>query len=234
MDELEKQALLTKTLDRIRTSRLKSHDYFIQLANRAAAIQGAESVFQRINERDDDTALDHLMEIKYGMLFKQLGFLTRFEPTGSKGPDLMVERDGVLAFVEVKRYRPKEGEHIPESDGPYATLQQYGDPLNTQLRIEHDLMSKLRQIEPRNGVEHGILAVWCDREFFEDLEFECAVYQISPEATEKGLRFCIFGSNYVNLGRQQRFYCEPTDLSCLVVGLQATFRSWMDDLRRAS
>ncbi len=230
MNAAEKQALLQKTVERIRrmaSLRARKCDYFIKLVYRAADIEGVESVSQRINQRDDDMALDHLMEIKYGVLFKDLGFHARFEPTGSKGPDLMVERDGLLAFVEVKRYRQREGEHIPESDGPHGTLEQYGNPLHAQLRIADDLMSKLRQIEPRNGVEHGILAVWCDREFFEDVEFECAIRQISPEAEKKGLRFCIFGSDYVNLGRQQRFYCEP-------IGLPATLNRWMDDLRGAS
>lgn len=230
MNAAEKQALLKTTVERIRRMAnltVYKCDYFINVVYRAADIEGVESVFQRINERDDHMALDHLMEVKYGVLFKDLGFSTWFEPTGSKGPDLMIERDGLRAFVEVKRYRQKNVEHIPECDGPYDTLQQYGDPLHAQLRIAEDLMSKLRQIEPRNGVEHGILAIWSDREFFEDVEFECAVRQISPEAEKKGLRFCIFGSDYLNLGCYQRFYCEP-------IGLQAKFNGWMEDLRGAS
>ena len=226
MNAAEKQALLTQTVERIRRAQLEFHDYFIQLVYRAADIAGVESVFQRISKADDDEALDHLMAIKYGVLFKDLGFLPRFEPTGSKGPDLMVERDGVSAFVEVRRYRPKQGEYIPESDG-HDTFPQYGDPLRAQTRIAKDLLSKLRQIEPRNSVEHGILAVWSDREFYEEVEFECAVRQISSEAERKHLRFCIFGSDYVNIGRQQRFYCEP-------IGLLATFNSWIEDLRGAS
>ena len=229
MNAAEKQALLKKTVERIRTmANLPFHacDYFITLVHRAADIEGVESVFKRINERDDDMALDHLMEIKYGVLFKDLGFLPRFEPTGSEGPDLMVERDGVSAFLEVKRYRPKEGEDIPESFGPHGTLRAYGDPARAQARIAQDLLHKIHQIEPRNGVEHGILAVWSDREFFEDDEFECAVRQVSttPEAKQKGLRFCIFGSCYVNVGLQQRFHCER-------VSLPATpFENWARDI----
>jgi hypothetical protein len=84
------------------------------LVYQAADIEGVESVFQRIIERDDEMVLDHLVEIKYGLLFKGLGFRARFEPTGPKGPDLRVERDGVSAFVEVKRYRPKGEERIPD------------------------------------------------------------------------------------------------------------------------
>lgn len=222
--------MVEKTVERIRRmANLSSRDcdYFIRLVHRAADIEGVESVFERINQRDDEMALDHLMEIKYGVLFSDLGFLPRFEPTGSKGPDLLVERDGLSAFVEVKRYRPKEGEGIPESPGPHETLQKYGNPALAQARIAQDLLDKIRQIEPRNGIEHGIIAVWSDRVFFEDVEFECAVRQISSQAEQKGLVFCIYGSLNVNIGHQQRFYCEP-------VGLLATpFERWMEELRGA-
>jgi hypothetical protein len=139
----------------------------------------------------------------------------------------MVEREGMSAFVEVKRYRSKEGESIPESLGPHGTLQKYGNPGLAQARIAKDLLDKIRQIEPLNGIEHGIIALWSDRVFFEDVEFECAVRQISPEAGQKGLVFCIFGSHDVDVGRQQCFYCEPVGL----VG--ASFQSWMQDLRGA-
>ncbi|MGA3027172.1 MAG: hypothetical protein ABSF98_20630 [Bryobacteraceae bacterium] len=222
--------MLTRTVERIeRMTNLVSNDrrYFIELVRRAANIEGVESVFKRINERDDDMAVDHLMEIRYGVVFRDLGFSVRFEPTGPKGPDLRVTRDGVSAFVEVKRYRPKNGEDIPDSFGPHGTLSAYGDAAEAQTRMAKDLLDKISQIEPRNGVEHGILTLWSDREFFEELEFECAVRQISPEARQKGLRFCVFGSDYVNQRCQQRFYCEPVGL------LPAPLNGWMEDLRRA-
>ena len=202
-------------------------DYFIGLVRQAADIRGVEFVLKRINERPDSMALDHLAEIRYGVLFKNLGFVSRFEPTGPKGPDLMVERDAVSAFVEVKRYRPKEGEDIPESLEPGGTLQAYGDPVRAQDRIAKDLLNKIQQIEPRNGVEHGILALWSDREFFEDVEFECAVRQVSeePEAKQKNLRFCVFGSDYIKMGPGQRFYCERVSAPF------TPFDMWAEDIK---
>jgi hypothetical protein len=189
------RSLFKEAVERVRAANIPHVDFFIDLMHQANnGIDGATSEFKRIKERDDQTVLDHLMEIKFGVLFKGLGrFHARFEPTGAEGPDLMVERDGVSAFLEVKRYRPTEGERIPEQLGQHGTLQQYGNPLKAQVRIEQDLLCKLRQIRPRDGVDHGILAIWSDRECFEDIEFECAVRHISPEAEEKGLRFCIFG-----------------------------------------
>ena len=227
MNAAEKQTLLRKAADRIgRMANLVSREreYFIKLVHRAADLEGVEAVFQRINERDDEMGLDHLMEIKYGVLFKDLRFLPRFEPTGSKGPDLMVERDGVLAFVEVKRYRLKKGESIPECLEPDGALKTYGDPARAQDRIVKDLLHKIRQIEPRNGVEHGILALWSDRQFYEDAEFKCAVQQVStaPKAELKGLRFCIFGWGWINRG--QSFYCEPVSPPTI------PFESWANDI----
>ena len=230
MNAAEKQALLKKTVDRIgRMANLLSpeRDYFIKLVHCAADIEGVEAVFQRINERDYDEALDHLAEIRYGVLFRGLRFFARFEPTGLKGPDLMVERDQVSAFVEVKRYRPKEVDSIPEALGRGGTLQPYGgNPAYAQAQIEKDLSGKIRQIAPRNGVQHGILAVWSDRSSFEDNVFTCAVRRIPPnEAKQKGLRFCIFGSNFVTVGVPKRFYCEPVSLP------ETPFRRWMEDIQ---
>lgn len=209
--------LLERVVERIQSGAFLRRAYFVDLVRRAADIEGVPSVFKRILKRDDQMATDHLAEIKYGVLFKDSGFRPRFEPTGKKGPDLMVARDGMSAFVEVKRYRPKDGEDIPDEWGPHGTLSQYGDPLKAQLQYEEDLRRKLRQIEPRDGVEHGILAVWSDRESFEEIEFEAAVGQISSDAARKGVRFCMYGSLWV----------KPR---CLLVSLEEIFRPWMDDL----
>ncbi len=146
MASAEMQDLLRMTLGRIgRIGGLaaQTRDYFIDLVRRAADVAGVGSVFLRINQRDDEQAVDHLMEIKYGLFFRDLHFLIRFEPTGTRGPDLMVERDGVQAFVEVKRYRPKEGEGIAETLGPHGTLPPYGgNPSHVQDRIEEELPAR--------------------------------------------------------------------------------------------
>jgi len=42
-----------------------------------------------------------------------------------------------------------------------------------------------------------------------------------PEATKKGVRFCVYGSDWV--GPDQRFWRDP-------VSLTAAFESWMQDL----
>ena len=214
--------LLKKVVERIQRSSISRREYFIEIVRNAADIEGVQSVFKRMLKSDDEQLLDHLMEIQYGLLFNWIDFEVRFEPTGNKGPDLLVARDGVVAFVEVKRYRPKAGEEIPDYDGAGETIPPYGDPAYAQERIARDLLEKLRQIAPRNGIAHGILALWSDRDYFEDIEFECAVRQISSEPAGKGLQFCVFGSDWI--GRSQRYFCEP------VIPLSQPFNGWIEDI----
>jgi hypothetical protein len=230
MNTAERHALLDNTVERIgRMANLTPRECacYIKLVRSAADIEGVEAVFQRMNERDDDEALDHLAEIRYGVLFRDLKFLARFEPMGLKGSDLMVERDQGSAFVEVKRYRPKAVDSIPEALGPGGTYQTYGgNPAYTQAQIEKDLLCKIRQIEPRNGVQHGILAIWSDRSSFENDVFTCAVRRVPPkEAKQNGLRFCIFGTDFVTVGVPKRFYCEVVSLP------ETPFRRWMEDIQ---
>ena len=227
MDTEERHRSLEKVVERIgrmANITLRERRYFVELVHRAADIAGVGAVFRRMIERNDAETLDHLAEIKYGVLLGDLGFLAQFEPTGTKGPDLLVARDGVAAFMEVKRYRPKEVDSIPESLGPGGTLPNYGgNTACTQAQIEKDLLGKIHQIEPRNGVQHGVLAVWSDRSSFENDVFTCAVRRISPKARQKSLRFCVFGSEFLAVG-PQRFFCEPASLP------EKPFRSWMEDI----
>lgn len=50
---------------------------------------------------DEDILLDHLATVHYSLIFRGLGFLPSFEPTGSHGPDLPIARDRTSTTVEV-------------------------------------------------------------------------------------------------------------------------------------
>jgi hypothetical protein len=55
---------VTATVEQIRRSNIDHRDYFIRLVHQSVNIEGVESVFQRITERDDEMVVDHLMEIR--------------------------------------------------------------------------------------------------------------------------------------------------------------------------
>jgi|ERR1700733_4614251 hypothetical protein len=87
-------------------------DGLVRCIEAAATFSNAQSVFRRIAQaKDAETILDHFVEIKFAITFAELGFVSKFEPCGEKGPDLLVSRDGQSAHVEVKRFRPSEKEN---------------------------------------------------------------------------------------------------------------------------
>lgn len=67
----------------------------------------ANKVFRRISEATDgETIKDYLAEVRYALIFSDLGFVVGFDPLGpGKVPDLEIGRDGVEAIAEVKRFR---------------------------------------------------------------------------------------------------------------------------------
>jgi len=46
---------------------------------------------------DQENLFDHLAPLRYSLIFKYLGFVPSFEPTGKKGPDLLILRASVCA-----------------------------------------------------------------------------------------------------------------------------------------
>jgi hypothetical protein len=54
---------------------------------------------------DEDILLDHLATVHYSLIFRGLGFLPSFEPTGSHGPDLPIARDRTSTTVEVTHFK---------------------------------------------------------------------------------------------------------------------------------
>ena len=75
---------LRKIVERIMAADAANREYLVHLVNRAANLEGIGSVFQRILQRDDQAMIDHLMEIKYGVLFDNARSHVRFEPTGDR------------------------------------------------------------------------------------------------------------------------------------------------------
>lgn len=73
---------------------------FAQIFRAVARIDGSNLKFKRIARATSIEELGDLnAELTFAMLFVGLGFEACFEPTGEKGPDLSVSRDGESAYV---------------------------------------------------------------------------------------------------------------------------------------
>jgi hypothetical protein len=148
---------------------------------------------------DQQTLLDHLATLRYSLIFGYLGFFVSFEPTGRKGPDLLITRDGISATVEVTRLRPM-------NPGPPAlseeecqsgewVLEPYGDPYRDINRSFGKVLGKFKQaVAP-----HSIIAVWNDDDALEELEMSMAARHLwqAPDLPA-GLDFVIYGSRWIS------------------------------------
>jgi len=148
---------------------------------RVAKMEGAGRLFKRIAEAGDSDAIDdHLAPARYALMFAGLGFMVGPEPTGAKGPDLSIARDGYSAAVEVTRFRKEPADQIAEARKalPAGLLQEYGDPMRyVERRIRDKVMDKFRQL--RQGT--GVLALWNDDDELQELEMSQALGELAEE-----------------------------------------------------
>lgn len=148
---------------------------------------------------DKQTLLDHLATLRYSLIFGYLGFLVSFEPTGTKGPDLLITRDGVSATVEVTRLRPMNPGPPALSEEECQSgeweLKPYGDPSRDINRSFGKVLGKFKQaIAP-----HSIIAVWNDDDALEELEMFMAVRDLRQiPGLPAGLDFVIYGSRWIS------------------------------------
>jgi hypothetical protein len=148
---------------------------------------------------DKQTLFDHLATLRYSLIFGYLGFVVSFEPTGTKGPDLLMTRDGISATVEVTRLRPMNpgppALSEEESQSGEWVLEPYGDPYRDINRSFGKVLGKLKQaIAP-----HSIIAVWNDDEAPEELEMFMAVRDLwQVPGLPAGLDFVIYGSQWIS------------------------------------
>jgi hypothetical protein len=192
---------VTKALQQIRalcgkTAALEFENWL----SKAQTWQNAAALFRSLAEaRDQANLLDHLASLRYGIVFKYLGFVPSFEPTGKKGSDLLITRDGTSATVEVTRLRPM-------NPGPPAlseeecqsgewVLEPYGDPCRDINRSFGKVLGKFKQaIAP-----HSIIAVWNDDDALEELEMSMAVRSLwQVPGLPAGLDFVIYGSPWIS------------------------------------
>jgi hypothetical protein len=153
-----------------------------------------------------ENLLDHLAPLRYSLIFKYLGFAPSFEPTGKKGPDLLITRDGTSATVEVTRFRPMNpgpsGLNEVECQSGEWILEPYGDPERDINRSFGKVMAKFNQaIAP-----HSIIAVWNDDDALEEIEMSTAVRDLRQvRGLPAGLDFVIYGSPWIDRAQLRTF-----------------------------
>ncbi len=176
---------------------------------------------------DKEALLDHLATLRYGLVFRGLGFSPEFEPTGAKGPDLRITRDGISATVEVTRFRPMNpGPPIltqEEFSKKEWFLQPYGNPQRDVAKCLRKVKDKFRQAI----AAHAIIAVWNDDEALEEVEMHIALrdLQQGPDLPV-GLELVVYGSCWI--GRSQ-LYCFP-----MKPNLNAPIQEWARQIESVS
>lgn len=201
--------------------------------DRVQQLPGVGSALRRIADAPDREQLcDYLAEIRYALVFVELGFSVQFEPLGRKGPDLGISRNGHDAVVEVKRFRQVDpgppGISLSDEeflDGTFL-LEPYGNPERDVKRIVSQITEKFRQV--RNS--DSIIAFWNEDE--SDIETEIAVRDLRSSTAQQGftlpagLLFILYGSSWQR--PRQQFYCFPFRI------LGRPHSSWMRELKSFS
>ena len=193
----------------------------------AQGIDNANRVFQRIaSAKDKEQLADSFAEIRYALIFSGLGFHTEFEPTGNRGPDLGIQRNGAKTVVEIMRFRKiNDGLTFLNIDDDNLILPEYGNISRDIRKAFNKILAKFRQI----GNQKGIIAIWNDDEELEEIETREAVYDIRNDVNKEllsipeDLLFVLYGSKWI--GKQQ-LYCFPFQ------NLEQPFSAWKMELEQ--
>jgi hypothetical protein len=167
---------------------------------------GANRKFRSIaDERDRGQLQDTLAEIKYAVIFAELGFQVEIEPPigedSKANPDLRISRDGYSSIVEVRRYRPSD-DLDPKTFSvnewsELDVLPEFGDPERDWQKIFDGVEDKFRQA----GTD-GVIAFWNNAGRLLPEEVERAAHVHLLRGSSKRSSFVLFKSDCV-----ENFYC---------------------------
>lgn len=176
---------------------------------------------------DKDTLLDHLATLRYSLIFRSLGFLPSFEPTGSHGPDLLIARDGTSATVEVTRFKAINPGPAALSKEEYLggewLLEAYGNSRRDVAKSVRKVRDKFRQA----SAPHAIIAVWNDDEALEELEMCIALRDLQQDPRlPAGLELVVYGSPCVGHFQLYSFPMKPQ--------LEVPIQEWAQQIESVS
>ena len=199
-------------------------------------IKNSGSKLKRFSEvRTNEDALDLAAECYFALIFEGLDFAVAFEPTGARGPDLLIERDGKTVYVDVTRFRPTVATPGPPSithPDESLELEEYGNVEQDIAKVRSKFLEKLSQIREAGG--DGIVAFWNDNDRLEELEHDSAIRSIQSDL-QKGIQessgrilFAVFRWGWTSSRNRQELFCVPlTDLA-------ERFRTWCKLLESSS
>jgi hypothetical protein len=197
------------------------------------SMPGASRKFNALaNERNVEQLKDTLTEVKYAVIFVQLGFHVEIEPLsnqkeGSPNPDLRITRDGYNSLVDVKRFRPpgffspgQRLEWLPDEIPEDYKFPSFGDPIKDVQKILTEIENKFRQA----GSE-GIVAIWNSNDELTPMEVATAVSRLKTHSNHSQK------SSFVLLRG------DPNeDFSCFELrnGLSPYQEQWIHELRQVN
>ena len=224
LDSGEMSSEMTKAVQRIEA--LCGSRIALQLArwlSIAEAWGNSAALFDRLAAAPDRASvLDHVATLRYALVFRGLGLLPSFEPTGPTGPDLLITRDGASATVEVTRFRPMNP-GPPVSDGEFEILEEYGNPERDVNKSFNKVLDKFSQaIGPC-----AVIAVWNDDDALEEIEMSIALRDLRQDRRlPVGLQIVVYGSDWM---RDQQLYCFP-----MKAQLDVHVQQWAHELETVS
>jgi hypothetical protein len=170
------------------------------------SMPGASRKFRSIaNQHDREQLQDILAEIKYAVIFAELGFQVEIEPLMSEkekaNPDLRISRDGDSSVVEVKRFRPSD-DLAPkllsiDDVSELGVLSEFGDPKRDWQKIFDEIEHKFRQA----GAD-GIIAIWNNAGRLSPEEVESAAHAHLLRGSSRRSSFVLFKSDC-----DENFHC---------------------------
>lgn len=175
------------------------------------------------DESDKEQLLDTLAEVKFAVIFSELGFSVEVEPLRKESlganPDLRISKNGYNSLVEVKRFRPSRNP-VPELSNTASVLSKYGDPQRDWQNIFDKINDKFRQVG-----NDGIIAFWNNNDNLEYVDVESAAHAHAIKARSSKSSFLLFRSHL----EDENFFCYKLKYS-----LPAYQKIWMSELEQVN
>jgi len=221
---------MTKAIQRIKTlCGSHSASIYAKWLSAAQTWENSAALFRSVGQAAEKGTLDdHLAALRYALVFRSLGFLLSFEPTGSKGPDLLILRDAAAATVEITRFRPMNPGPPVLTKEEYLQddflLEPYGNPQRDIVKCLEKVRDKLRQAVGARA----IIAVWNNDEALEEVEMRDALRDLQRDpGLPAGLQMVLYGSEWAYHGQQ--LWCFP-----MKAAVDAHVQQWAYELEAVS